>query len=189
MPVLRVRTTWTGSGAVGGGLTTSYFFPATADATTAQACVDAIRDWWTSLNPGISNANAWVVQGIVAVWSAAAQEVTSEIAVASRSGTGSSTGSMLPPATQGLITWRTTQFVNGRRVQGHWFIPGPTEEESSSVGAPMSAYTSRISTAAAVLTGLTSLSMGINSRRNLQFVSPVTGSVGTKFAVLRSRRD
>lgn len=189
MPVIRVRTTWTGAGAVGGGLSTAYFFPATADTTTAQAAVDAIRDFWTSANPGISNANSWVVQGIVAVWNAATQEVTSEIAVTSRSGVGSSTGSMLPPATQGLVTWRTTQFIGGRRVQGHWFIPGPTEEESSAVGAPQSAYTSRLQTAASTLAAITSLSLGINSRKNAQFVSPVTASVGTKFAVLRSRRD
>lgn len=189
MPVIRVRTTWTGAGAVGGGLTTGYHFVATANTTSAQAAVDATRDFWTSANPGISNAMSWVVQGIVAVWNAATQAITSEIAVTSRSGTGSSTGSMLPPATQGLVTWRTTQFIAGRRLQGHWFIPGPTEEESSSIGAPQSAYTSRLQTAANTLAAVSDPQLGINSRKNLVFGSPVTASVGTKFAVLRSRRD
>lgn len=189
MPVLRVKTTWSGAGAVGGGLTTSYHFVATANAASAQAAVDAMRDFWTTLNPGISNAMAWGVQGIVAVWNAAVQEITSELSVITRTGAGSSTGSLLPPATQGLVTWRTTTFLNGRRLQGHWFIPGPTEEESSNSGAPIAAYLTRLNGAIATLQGISDPNLGVNSRRNNLFVSPVTGSAGTKWAVLRSRRD
>jgi len=189
MAVVRVRTTFAGAATVGGGLNTAYFFVTTANSTSAQASVDLMRDFWTTLNPGMSNAVGWAVQGIVAVWDPIAQEITSEIAVTTRSGAGSATGNLLPPATQGLVTWRTTAFFNGRRLQGHWFIPGPTEDESSSSGAPVAAYLTRLGGAAATLQASTDPHLGVNSRANLAFVAGVTGSASPKWAVLRSRRD
>lgn len=189
MPVIRVRTTFSGAGTVGGGLNTSYWFVNTVNTTSAQAAVDLMRDWWTALNPGMSNAVSWGVQGIVAAWDPITQHTTSELAVTTRTGTGSNTNAMLPPATQGLVSLRTTTFIGGRRIQGHWFIPGPCVNESTAVGAPLAAYTSRISTAVATLQASTDPQLGVNSRRRTIFVSPVTGSAGTKFAVLRSRRD
>ena len=189
MAVVRIRTTFSGAGAVGGGLNTSYWFVTTPDVASAQVAVDKMRDWWTALAPGMYNGISWAVQGIVAVWNPATQQISSELICVTRSGAGTNAGDMLPPATQGLVTWRTTFFTNGRRVQGHWFIPGPTEVESSNSGAPLAAYTSRISTAAGVLQAGTDPQLAVNSRASTTVYAPVTGSAGTKFAVLRSRRD
>lgn len=57
----------------------------------------------------------------------------------------------LPPRTQGLIGWITSDIVAGRRVQGRSFVPLPDESQNLTAGVPGSSYTSQLDSAIAAL--------------------------------------
>ena len=65
-------------------------------------------------------------------------------------GSGTIDSEELPQATQGLIRWSTGTIAGGRRLQGHTFIPGTTENMSDN-GVPSSTLLGKYQTAADLL--------------------------------------
>jgi hypothetical protein len=101
---------------------------------------------------------------------------------------GSDATQPLPFFTQGLLRLKTGVYVNGRRVQGHIFIPGPSENVSDQ--APISTYISAWNASAATLK-TSAAAFGaweVYSRTHLVEAEVVTATMWNKWAVLRSRR-
>lgn len=188
MATFKLKTTWSGA-VVGGGLTVSYFFVTSATPTSAQAAIDLMRDFWTSLNPIMSNAVSWAVSGIAQVIDVNTGLITSEIAGTTRSGTGTETGDRLPAATQGLLRLDTPSFINGRRLRGHWNIPGPTETRNTNAGLPDSTYITTLQNAANTLNAAVDPTLDIYSRTHHVADGVSAATAVSKWAVLRSRRD
>jgi hypothetical protein len=116
-------------------------------------------------------------------------DATGSIGGTSRTGTGSNSGDALPTQTQGEIAWRTSLFVAGRRLQGRTFVPAPSETESSS-GAPVSIYTSRLTTAAVALLNSTPTAFPVVWSRAHGTYAAITSHVARPgWKVLRSRRN
>jgi len=188
MPSMRVRTGFTG-GMVGAGLNTAYFFTATANATSAQAAVDRMRDFWTAMNSSMNVNLSWNVQGIVQVFDAATGDTTSEISVTPRTGAGTVSGDPLPFANQGLLRLTSVTFVGGRRVQGHWNIPGPSEGANTAGGVPLASYITVLQNAGTAAATGADPALAVWSRKHgILAIVASTVAVG-KWAVLRSRRD
>ena len=141
MALVRTRAVLTGLPV--GGDCLSYFY---WDAGSTSA-VD-------TLNEGLARVRAMFVVGAAAILSGgtinfpnqgdildpSTGQITGEAVgtvVAPVSTTGA--GDALPAQTQGLIRYRTSDFVNGHRVQGRTYIPAPTETLSQS-GYPTIAY-------------------------------------------------
>jgi len=160
--IYRVNTRWTGV-AVGGGVTVMHFQVGVPGGTTteAQACVDAVRDFWTTLAPRISASGSWVVDGSVDLLNPATGTLTGNRGVTSRSGLGSGSGDFLPLQVQGMVRWDTSVVLDGHRLRGRTYIPGPTEADNGVGGVPIGTYTSGLNTAAATLVGLTTAELQI----------------------------
>ena len=102
-----------------------------------------------------------------------------------------STGSgPIPPADQGLMRWRTGDFINGREVRGRTFIPYLSSSAETN-GVPSSAFVAAAQDAADdLLVGLGAAGdMCVYSPTHGQFANVTSHSVWNQFAVLRSRRD
>lgn len=101
---------------------------------------------------------------------------------------------LLPLQTQGLVQYGTNSFLNGRRVQGRQFLPYPMEGQSDSLGSPTSAYRTAWQTAVNLLgtTITTPMAQRVwhRPKGGIGGLSTViiTRTIGTKFAVLKSRR-
>ena len=93
--------------------------------------------------------------------------------------------------TQGLVHWLTGDFVNGRQLRGKTFIPGLCEDDNTTAGLMSSTCQGVIATAAdALLTASgTNGPLMIYSPTNHVAEAVQANTVGTKWAVLRSRRD
>jgi hypothetical protein len=187
MALYRVRTTFAG-GMTGPGLHLAHWVSSVDSDANAQLCVDHMRDFWTTLQPRMFTAVGWTVQGIVQVIEALTGNLINERSVISRTATGTAVGDPLPPANQGLVNLRSTLFVNGRRVRGHWNIPGTMEADSTN-GIPTLTYTNALQTASNTLTAFADPFLVVYSRRNGTTGGALSASVPAKWAVLRSRRD
>jgi hypothetical protein len=186
--MFRVRTTFS---AVSGSpyLNTAYWGPTPGAPGDAQLAVDRMRDFWTSLNPIMKLGMIWVVSGQVDTIDQTNGQITATTAVTARTGTGSHAADMLPGQAQGGVRLSSGTFLAGRRVQGHWFIPGPTEISSDTNGQPLSTYTTPLQTALSTLVALSSPALSVWSRRNGIAVSGLSGTVQGRWYALRSRRD
>jgi hypothetical protein len=196
--IARVRTVWSGA-ASAGSLSTHYFGATASVPTTAdiQACVDRVRDFWIALNPGILAGVNWGVQGVVDFLTDTTGELEASMNVIARNGTGSLGADPLPYQTQGLVAWSTATVFSGHRLRGHTFVPAPGETENTG-GAPISAYVTRLGTAAAALMAVGTWSPviwhrpvydagGTLTRPGGQGL--ITGGTGRGYwSVLRSRR-
>src|SRR6266511_768646 len=186
MALYKVRTNFTG-GMVGPGLNFAYWVSSVDSDTNAQLVVDHMRDFWTTLAPRISAFTTWSVSGIVQVIDALTGALVSERSVIARTGAGSNGTDPLPFSSQGLLSLRSTLFVNGRRVRGHWNIPGPSESDSTN-GIPTSTYTNALAAAAATLTGFADPFLVVYSKRNGVTGGALSATAPAKWAILRSRR-
>jgi len=174
-------------------VSTYYFDTLTADLADAASAISLL---WDDLSPLLASALSWQLENEVAVINAADGSLVGyESTAGSFVGAGSSDANPLPWATQGLIQWKTASIVNGQQVTGRTFIPGLTED-ASTTGVPLPATITSI--AAAVSTYLTGLAgfcvwsrpVTITGHERTGSEAPVTGAhVWNQFAVLRSRRS
>lgn len=196
MSIMRIRFTLGGLEGMP-GLHTSYWngassTPVQADATDAAA---RVRAFWNSLAstlavgltinplPGVDildQTDGTLVGGL-------GPGTLSTV-------TGSGTGS-LPSASMLLLKLATANIVNGRRVQGRWFI-GPVSTLTNTGGNPTAASATALVTAGGLLmSGATSSQLVVWHRPS--DLAPSGGSAhvvtgfgtATEFATLRSRRD
>lgn len=180
----RVDTVTTGLG--GAPFYTRLFFGDTTG--TPAGAVGLVFDFWSTLAPKIDNALTMTIDGIVTVVDEGTGMITGTISTGSSSTVvGTDAGLQTPEATQGLISWRTGSYVNGREVRGRTFIPGPTQSSVTN-GEPAAAYQTALEAGAGILWAGTEARFGIYSTTNHVFRAAVSGQAWTEFAVLRSRR-
>ena len=186
MPFLyRVRTGI--AGGPGGSQVSTMYFDATSP-FTAQAAVDTVYNFWNNLKAGIANDLTFTIEPAVYTIDATTGEPTGIVSTGSAAVSGTNANDTEPWATQGLVEWRTGNFISGREIRGRTFIPGPTYDQSSG-GVPSSTYNTRISSAVTSLLGDTDSALMVYSRKNFLAAQVDVGSPWTKWAVLRSRRD
>lgn len=199
MPIVRVRTAWTGL-VQGGGLSTHYFTQVTG--TTAEDLQAVVQTFWSTCAPQITNECQFRVLGEMDVIDPATGDLVETMSATDGATTaGTSTEDNQPPATQTLLRLRTGAVVAGRRLQGRLFIPGPPRNGTGDTTVPTTASRTAYQTAAAdLITATTGIGPWVVWSRPVEAGGTVTpragstaavinGSVWDKYAVLRSRRD
>lgn len=182
----RVSVDWTGTGAVGGGLSTHYF---TVAGGTAANAVTAVSTFWTAVDNFISSQMTWNIDDEVQEIESTTGILTGSTFVSVGGNTGGSSNTMLAPQTQGLIQWRTTTVVAGRILRGRTFVPGPTTDQLSGAGVPAPLYLTGLTTAATALRTDGNSELVVYSRKHKVFGIVTDNTSWQKFATLRGRRD
>lgn len=197
----RIRTVFTG---VAGSpwYSNLYFDPAEGDAPVSTA--QAVAAFWEDLEGDIANNVSWSIDPSVPTIDPATGDTTDYTTVNVAGGQGTNLGVLLPIATQGLITLRTSATIRNRRLIGRIFVPGLCASTSGPDGEFTGTFADRMTTAANTLRTASSggnvEALCVWSRPKgpsleIPFQLPgsahvVTGASGAlKPAVLRSRRD
>jgi hypothetical protein len=171
----------------GNPLLSTMFFG--SDDTNAASAADAVFAFWQALSTVMSSECTFVIERECALIDPATGELTGFADSGDdRADSGSLTDELLPPATQGLITWKTSAIVEGRRLQGRTFIPGLPESQSSA-GIPATALRTAADTAVTGLLELGPNALVVYSRAHHVADQVTSGQLWGEFAVLRSRRD
>lgn len=168
---------------------TLYFGGATQG--EADAAAAAARQFWGGCASGISTLLDGQVLSEVEFVDPATGQVTGTEATTTTAIEGFAAGEPLPPANQGLCRLLTNTFVNGRRLRGRVFVPGPTEAMSGGV-APTTTYLGYLNTAIGLLQseGIAAGNAGVYSPTHRVFAPITSGTAWSEgWAVLRSRRD
>lgn len=193
MVALRVDCEWSGTQVRGGGLTQLWF---SNPSTDAQACVDAVEDFWTAMASAVSSSTTVRVLPTVPVFNETDGELLSVAgATVQPSIPGTAAGDALPAATQGLLRLVTSQVRNNRLIRGRIFIPAPVENFNLVTGQPNSTYTVDVNAAAAALVADATANWAVFSRPggtgSTAGLIPqiITATCWSEWAVLRSRRD
>lgn len=145
--ILRTSALVTGTGLPGGGLTQLYWTPGTVGGSTADAtdCLARFRTVWETFKARIHTSISINYDPLVLALEATTGVLTGTFNATDPATTiGTDTGDPLPYQTQGLLKWTTASVINGRRVRGRLFIPGPTEGSNTSAGVPMTTYTNDV---------------------------------------------
>jgi len=191
--VTLVLTSITGTGVVGGGLSTLAFEDPVDDAA-AEALLAVVGTFWSGVASAVNSGITFTVQPNPSRFAAATgalQEVFDAAAPAAVPGLAA--GTAVPRASMALIRWGTADIVNNRVVKGRTFIPGTPVANVTTTGQLSAAGITDLDNAAE---GLISGSGGVLS----VWHRPVGGAGGSShlvtvasvwdsFAVLRSRRD
>lgn len=189
--VLLIRCIWDGPQIRGGGLTTLTFNNALGQ---AQACVDAVEDYWTAALARINSQNGVTISSQVSEFDAATGELLAVTGVTAptRQPGGFATAA-LPPATQGLVRLVTGGIRNNRIVRGRVFLPAPAESDNNADGTVGTTYKTVETAAAQQLADDLTATWAVWSRPVAGSGGAVYGvtavSVSDQWAVLRSRRD
>ena len=181
----RVRTAL--SGGSGSAQVSTMFFDQAAG-LTAQGAANAVHAFWVTVADNMSSSYTAQVELAVEDIDIATGKPTGVTAVTAGLVTGTQSADPLPWATQALVSWRSGTFVSGREVRGRTFIPGMVETLNSS-GVPSGSIFASINGAASTLAGDSNSSLCIYSRKKAAVGIVTSGSMWTKWAVLRSRRD
>lgn len=196
MPIMRVRTTISGLQGLP-GVSTFYFrgtttTPITADVTDVVA---RVRAFFSSSSGAFPALVSLQVLGDVDVIDEANGTLTDQLSVTAPAVVPGSSGVALPFASAVLLTHNTGGILNGRRLRGRSFL-SPCNAAANTAGAVTTSLRTTVTTAANVmLTGTTGSYPVVWHRPKLPgplggLAIATTGySVGTSFAVLRSRRD
>lgn len=120
------------------GLLTYYWD--SAGATPAALVTEAharVRAAWAALSTVIASGStlAFTFPAADEIEETTGQIVAQQVGTLPSAVTFTSTGDLLPRSTQALVRFQTGTFVNGRRLQGHQFIPGWTENSNSGLAA------------------------------------------------------
>lgn len=182
----RVRTAIAGNS--GGRQVATHFFDA-ASPNTAQASADAVRSFWDVLKSKIVTTYTFTVEAVVDTIDVATGQPVSATGVTTTPVTGTEGTEKLPPATQGLIEWRTGAYHAGREIRGKTFIPGLSNSSSSAVGVPTSTWLALAGSATIGLMGELDAVPVVYSQKYRVFAPIIGGNGWSEWAVLRSRRD
>lgn len=184
--MLRVRATISG-GFAGPYLMTLYFANDDTQAG-AVAANTAVGNFLTALAPRmVASSSNWATEPIVAQLDFTGT-LLATYGVAPVTGTGGSAGTTLPLQCQGLIRWKTTAFLSGRPLIGHTYVPNVNVNDNLGNG-PSAAYNTVLQNAANALIAAAGPDLVIWSRAHRNAAQVAAASTGTKFAILRSRRD
>lgn len=203
----RVTTTITGTYVSGGGVTSHYFDTSTG---TAAQCCAAVNGLWNYNAAIFASGTIFSIAADVDVIDDATGDLLSVGLGTSYSVTGTGTGEVSSPATQGLIRWRTGTVSDGREIRGRTFLPAVPVSQNDD-GAPIAGYKSAVNTAAGLLISDANSAFAIwrrprkarpqvgspgdpwylpaQSARDGDSAVVTSGTVWDKWAVMRSRRD
>lgn len=188
--VLRIRTALSGDSIVGPAVSTMIFSGDTVE--DAQAAADAAGAFWNALaaTDGLLGANCVAnVETIVEEFDTSTGEIQGEFVVTEPTVQQAPSSTPVAAATQALVTWRTSLFVAGRRLQGRSFIPCVKASHVNASGRLTAAGNTVLQEAAD--DHLINPTAGIHVwSRTHGAISPAQTAVVTgEFSVLRSRRD
>jgi hypothetical protein len=125
----RVKMLLSGAALPGGGLATHYFdYPSSA----AQTALDAATSLWGQFCTYMCPDLHVVADAIVDQVDPADGAIFGVTACSPESLAGASANDCITQASQMLVQWRTGQYLNGREVRGRTFVPGVTENYSTS---------------------------------------------------------
>jgi hypothetical protein len=195
--ILRIRTVlsgWQG----GPGLSTHYFLPGTAGGVTADAvdCCGRVRAFWIAAGPIFPTTVGMQTSGAVDIIEAVTGQLTGGLSGGSPAGVSGTAGTGFGPySTDVLLRAQTGVVINGRRVEGRWFL-GPACTAANVGGVPTAAVGTNATNAGAALNTGATASVPVVWHR--PHGSPPVGGLhvpisgyqaSPEFAVLRSRRD
>lgn len=196
--IMRSAAIISGASIPSNGYTSLWWLPQTAGGSTADATdiLARFRALWATAASAISTGYTFTFDPICI-----AIESTTGVLNASFAGaqpaavTGSAAGDQLPLQTQGLGRLFTSTVINGRRVSGRLFFPGPVESLNAAGGVPTTPYLTATDSA---LDGL--LAAGATTSSVQVWHRPTAGAGGANatvtslamnptWSVLRSRRS
>lgn len=189
--MLRVKTIF--SYTTGAPWVSTMHFTNLATQADADFCNVAVGTFWTAVKAYLNSSVTYTTDAAVQDVSQSTGALQGLFGVTPQTGTGAVATEILPVVNQGLVSWRTGHFTNGREVRGRTFIPGLTEA-AATLGVVTAATKTGIEAAATALIGDVNTTLCIWHRgapgAGAGQVQAVTASaMWTKFAVLRSRRD
>lgn len=156
--------------------------------STPAGVSTAINGFFDALTVFQNQDLIWDFDGTLDVVESSTGELQGVVSATAQTGQGTLSTEVLPPATQGLIQWRTGVFTGGREIRGKTFVPALTEL-AASAGQVVGPTQSGLQNAATALVGTPSAQLAIYSRRYNTIAAVSDSSVWNQFAVLRSRRD
>ena len=195
--MIRVKTTFT-------GVTGSPYFSqfnfigndGTDSVANANASLTATKNFWVQMNGAMATSLSWTHLGTCDVVDPASGKITAQVAGTTQTGAGTGGTSMLPQEVQALIRWDTGLYPVKRRLVGHTFVPGLVQGACASNGSPAALMTTCATNAIPALLTAPTLVKFVIWHRPAEGATtggvtavPGSGSLGTKFAVLKSRRD
>lgn len=183
----RVRTVW--AGVVGAPYYANHYFTDDSTNVTAQAAIDAVDAFWTSIAGVIANTATYVVEGTVARIDEATGTLLGNWGLTQGVGGGAGSGELLPRQTQALLRWLTPSVVGGRVLRGRTFIPALLEQFNDSGGNPVSSVVSGLNTAGAALIADPDCELRVWSRTHGTSDVVTSANAWTQWATLRSRRS
>lgn len=194
MALFRVKARWTGfSGAP--GYNVFHFDAATEGAgPDAQACVDALRTFYTALVGRLPSAVRIDIEGTVEIIEESTGTLTSFVQVTpGASIVGTATGGF-SSATGACINWITDGVRNGRRLRGRSFIVplgGTSYDSDGTLGGPtLTALQDAANALAESPVDLQVYGRPSSAGAADGYAEGVTSTrVADKTAILRSRRD
>ena len=190
----RVRSVWSGfSGAPG---YTNHYFGTTDPllAGASLACAD-VRAFWNAIASQFPDDVQINVETAVQIVEDSTGVVEDELtAAATAAVNGSGSGSYAAPV-GASVEWRSSDFVNGRRVKGRtYLVPllgSAFETDGTLSGTPLSSIQAAASGLVAAASNMVvwhrPTDPGTSSDGSLHLVA--TANVSDRAAVLRSRRD
>lgn len=184
MSLYKVRTLWSG-GPGGAGVSTMFFD--TAGGSAAQ-CNSAVGTFWNAVRVYQSSTLSYATDAIIYTVDEATGLITGSSAVTPATGVGAVATDALPWATQGLVQWRTGQYIGGREIRGRTFLPGMVEARNGA-GIPDSTILGAVNTAAAALIADATSDFQVYSIANHNAQTTTVGSMWASWAQLRSRRS
>jgi len=166
-------------------LSTHYF---DFDTGTPADAFAKLSTFWNAVDDTFSTSQTWKIQDEYATIDTATGAATGFGTESGDDGVGTASDEILPPANQVLIKWATGVVINGRRLNGHTYIPGLTQVANDN-GNVLGSTAGVILAAAADLGSEGTAVLEIWSRAGGVGESVIGAAVSGKFAVLRSRRD
>lgn len=170
---------------MGGGLSNFYF---NDDGGSVSQAVTSVVDFLNSTEDQRSSSLTWSCGGDIDTLNVGTGTLEATESFAPATGTGTASGDILPPATQGLLRIYTTQIVSGRLLRGRIFLPGAVESFST-LGRPVAAYGTDYNNAAATMISDSNSAWSVWSRTHGTLATVDSAQVWTEWATLRSRRD
>lgn len=184
--ILRVRTVFTG---VAGTPWYSNVY-LNDDGGEVQIGLDQMAAFWGGLATLMKSGITWTVEDQAAVINDATGEVVSVASGSGDTGAASSSGNALPYQTQALASLHTGVFNGGRELVGKMYIPGLVEDLNSATGTVDTTFQGDLADSIEEISTTPGNLTQVVYSPTYHLSSMVTGvTVGSKWAVLRSRRD
>jgi hypothetical protein len=184
--MLELQVDITGPGVIGPSVMLTHW--AGTDQTSADAARTQMAAFLAAIKTRVTPAVTFTLADNVQVLDVTTGEPTANLTGSTHYDpyVGSAAGDALPQAVQGLLHLRTGVYIGGREVRGRINIPGCSEGDSTA-GIPTAVALGNYNTAAANL--LSGAGFGVWSRTHGVLEDVISIAAGTKWAVLRSRRD